>query len=127
MSGDFWGDFIALENVLQGLHANAVRLCEPQQHEYFVRSIAVAMDLYFASCYVGECLEPQVAAWFGDRFAACSRFGVSQPRFPIRLRFVEGAANRRLDAHSRVRVTRAAALWIFPKCELNALRAFTHN
>ena len=61
MGGDLGGDLVALEDVLERLHLDAVALGRAQEHQDLVAAVAVAVDLDRSVQDPRQGLEPQVA------------------------------------------------------------------
>ena len=87
-SGDFVGDFVAFQDVLEGADLEAEFLGHAQQHQDFVFAIAMRMDVALAFEHFDERIEPQDrGAAESDSFrrrrrACCSRPTCSCSRAP---------------------------------------------
>ena len=100
--GDFIGDFVAFEDMLQGADLKAKFLGYAQEHEDFVFAIAVGVDIPLSFQHLDERFEPQIAARRNQIFlAGGDTLVVIRPGALVIERFRKGAPDGFFHAHAR--------------------------
>ena len=119
---DFRSDLVAFEDVLQraNLHAEFVR--DAEQHQDFVRAVAVRVNAEIAGEYVGQGFESQVAARLGERAIGLLALLVGVPLLLVGKGFGEGAHEYGFNPEAAVREAAIGALHVLAEGELDAAR-----
>ena len=82
--GDFVGDFVAFEDVLERAHLEAEFLRHAKQHQDFVFAVAMRVNVALAFENFDERIETQIAARRDQRFSRRRRRACcSRPRFAL--------------------------------------------
>ena len=112
MRGDFLRHFVAFQHVLKRADLEAHFVRHPNQHENFVGTVTVRVNVAFAFQHFHQRFEPQIFARRNGVFAFRDFFVVQFPLGLVGLCFQEALANHFFHAHAR---TWIAALWGRPR------------
>ena len=122
MSGDFWGDLVALQHVLERFHFHAEPVGDAEEHQDFICPVAVRVDFDVAGKDVRQGFEPEVPPGFGERVGRTLRLLVLIPLLLVTTSFRERTNEHGLDAEAAVREPAVGAFHVFAECEFHSPR-----
>src|SRR5215471_8864746 len=106
MSSDLFGDFVALQYVLEGFDLETKLVGDSDQHQNLAGDVAVSVNITLTFEHFHQWFELQVASWWDQVLLSFCNCGVIfVPSFFVIPRFRECFANRFFNAHSGVWIT----------------------